>query len=330
MQPEEKLEEKPNRPMRRRAERFDLNSVIVKGQVTKIWARGSDVYARLRILSNEPNEDGENENSRFANIRLPQGTIHGQDLSLQGNEILHLSAFILHTSFEETLRRFLDLADASDFLSIVPKSDLKLWRDIVFFRQNAMLNVRRAVMLNPENGKTLHSFLPQRIVGSPLDPDNIDVERNDTPTNKVIIEGIAAKIWEIPRRSSPIPDKMVRIAVYDRFAPIDRDPEAQGSFGLPRRRPHYVNIFLPAGKTTTGYDVDIDLKDRIRVTGQIGSLSWTITLREALVDIGSSTVAAAMQRLGEHTDMLDRIATQQEAAHVEANAIIKYSSGFPG
>lgn len=329
MQPEATLDEKRDRPVRRRTERFDLNSVIVKGQVTKIWARGSDVYARLRILSNE-HDEGENENSRFANIRLPQGTIHGQDLSLQGNEILRLSAFILHTSFEETLRRFLDLADSSDFLNIVPKKDLKLWRDIMFIRQNAMLNVRRAVILDPENGKALHTFSPQRTVGSVLDPDNIDVQRNDTPTNKVIIEGIAAKIWDIPRRSSPIPDKMVRIAVYDRFAPIDRDVDAQGSYGLPRRKPHYVNIFLPGGKTTSGYEVDIELKDRVRVTGQIGSLSWTVTLREALVDIGSSTVAAAMQRLGEHTDMLDQIATQQEAAHVEANAIIKYSSGFPG
>lgn len=323
MQPAEPV---TSRPVRRRTERFDINSVTIKGQITKIWARGSDVYARLRILDQDASEK---ENHRFTNIRLPQGTIHGQELSLQGNEIMRLSAFILHTSFEETLRRFLDLAECPEFLDVVPKNDLKLWRDIMFIRHNSMLNVRRATLFDPESGKLIQSFAPERTYGSPLDPDNIDVQRNDTPSNKVIIEGIAARVWEIPRRSSPIPDKMLRIAVYDRFAPIDRHPEAQGSFGLPRRKPHYVNIFLPAGKTTTGYDVDIELKDRVRITGQIGSRSWSVTLREALMETGSSDVVAAMQRLGEHTDMLDRITTQQEAAHVEANAIIKYSSGSP-
>jgi len=317
---------KDNRKPRRTREQFDLNSVVLTGQIMKLWGRSGDVYARLRISTRDRLVEPDDEFVRFANVRFPQGGARGHELPLQGDEIVRLTAFIVHTGFQESIRRFLDLAGASDFLDKVPKEDLSLWRGITFRRTNAMLNVRRAALLSP-SGQMLETTADNRAeeAENELDPDNIDVGQVQ-PINRVVVEGVVAKLWSVQTRSADLPDQMVRLAVYDRTTPIERgDPGDGGSYGRPRRKPHYVNVLLPGGMTTTGRPVSVRLKDRVRVTGQIGSRFWAITLREALVHTGVSEIIEAMQRVGNQTDRLDMITINQEATHVEAQAIIKYS-----
>src|SRR5258708_23765525 len=105
----------------------------------------------------------------------------------------------------------------------------------------------------------------------------------DNTANKVVIEGVVAKVWEYRRNAGKIEtvDLFVRLAVYDDRTMIDEN--GVGNFGRPRRRPHYVNIRFPSGKTSAGTAIKISAKDRTRVVGQLRDQGKPVTLHEALL-----------------------------------------------
>ena len=107
--------------------------------------------------------------------------------------------------------------------------------------------------------------------------------------NDVEIEGVVTKVWTrngARRNGSPnevaAPDVYARLAVYDRQAETLASPDGAGG-ELPRRRAHYVTIYLPNGRTHDGLSVSLSAKDKVRVTGFIREMPYRETLRHILV-----------------------------------------------
>lgn len=65
---------------------------------------------------------------------------------------------------------------------------------------------------------------------------------------------------------------------------------------------------------------------RIRVVGELRDKAQFVTLRDELLKIGSSEVAAMMQRVTD-SGQLSEIKNLQESLHVLANAVVVYSKG---
>ena len=107
--------------------------------------------------------------------------------------------------------------------------------------------------------------------------------------NDVEIEGVVTKVWTRngTRHSGQpnevvAPDVYARLAVYDRQAETLASPDGAGD-ELPRRRAHYVTIYLPNGRTHDGLSVSLSAKDKVRVTGFIREMPYRETLRHILV-----------------------------------------------
>ena len=116
------------------------------------------------------------------------------------------------------------------------------------------------------------------LLGSPkLDGGVID---------RVVLEGVVARQWIHGE------DVHLRLAVYDQHTPVTKE---KGNFGRPRRRPHYLTILLPGGKTTGGRRVVVHLKDRLCTTGELHVWGYRRTLHEMLVATGSSAVTYLLQ-----------------------------------
>lgn len=135
----------------------------------------------------------------------------------------------------------------------------------------------------------------------------------------VDLEGIVARTWEY--RHDRGVDLFLRLAVYDEWTTISREKE--GNFGRPFCIPHYVNVLLPDGKTAQDKPVNIAVKQRIRVRGELRDKGYRVTLRESLMSLGSSEIAEMMGRVI-NAEKMQEISAQQESLHVLANAVIVY------
>ncbi len=284
----------PARPLRRPDEQFDMNAASAAGTIQKIWGRGGDVFARLRVSLRGQVVETEDAQSCYVTLRFSGGTVQGQDLSLQAGDVVQVAGYLTHTEFEETLRKFLEAAGEPGFLDGLPPDDRPGWQAIAFKRVNTMFNVEELTLLEADG----------RLAGQA------------TGINRVVVEGIVARAWTHSE------DRYLRLAVYDRHTPVT---QGRGNYGRPRRKPHYVTILLPAGKTTGGREVAARLKDRLRVTGALRDRGYRQTLHEALLRTGSSAVVELMQRLP-NAERMQEIAAQQETTHLEAAAVIVYAS----
>jgi hypothetical protein len=291
--------------LKRVVEQFDLNTATVAGTIIRLWGRSGDVFARLRVSLRGELRETDDAQSIYVNVRIPNGMVKNQPVTLQPDEIIMVKGYMTHASYDETLRKFLQVAGESSFLDEnIPAEDLETWRSIQFKRQNAILN---AVELTP--------LAEGRRAGLSLSkPYKIDA------VNFVDLEGIVVKTWEY-RRDGEV-DLFMRIAVYDEWTTISR--EKKGNFGRPFRQPHYINILLPGGRTSQGKNVSAKIKQRIRVRGEIRDKGHRMTLHESLLALGSSEIAEMMGRVI-NAERMQEISAQQESLHVLANAVIVYN-----
>jgi hypothetical protein len=223
---------------------------------------------------------------------FPDGTAQGKDIDLQPGDQVQVSGWLSHSEYFESIRKFLDAAnEEKTFFDSVPPEDLADWQAVQFRRVNATLNVQSLE------------------------------QANSHAVNRVVVEGIVARQWRIGAS-----DHCVRLAIYDEHTPVMKQA---GNFGRPRRKPHYVNVILPEGKTTGGREVTLRLKDRVRVTATLTSQGYRVTLHEALVNTGSAAIVELMQRLP-NAEQLQQISAQQESISLEAAAIIMYASAASG
>ncbi len=290
--------------MARHGEHFDLNGVQVIGTVQKLWGRGGDVFARLRVSTRGEIEEVEDAFSYYINLRFQEGGVQGTPVSLSPGNLIQVAGFLTHTQYHERILKFLDAAGAKDFLDLTPEEDRQMWSRIRFRRRNAMLNV-----------------LGIQWVGTDVKLGDVGVLREyGKAQNKVSIEGIVARVWEYPYRDGA--HLFVRIASYDKHTPIT--PGQEDRFGRPRRKPHYLTVKFPDGKVN-GIPIRLEKKLRIRVTGKMADLDGSSTLREQLLDMGSEEVIGLMGRLP-NADKLSEIKAQQSSLHVEAEAVVVYSA----
>ena len=268
-----------------------MNSATLAGVVQKLWGHNGDVFARLRVSRRGQLVETEDAQSSLINLRFANGMVGEKDLSLQPGDVVRVTGYLSHSEFDETIRNFLEAARKPDFLENVPKEDLAAWQAITFKRVNTMFNV--------ETLELLDSKKPEAGV-----------------INRVVLEGPVAKQWTHSE------DVYLRMAVYDQHTRVTKE---KGNYGRPRRLPHYLTIVLPGGKTTGGREVVANVKDRLRVTGELHDHGYRRTLHEMLLGTGSSAVTDLLQRLP-NADELHTISAQQESLHVVASAVIVYAS----
>jgi hypothetical protein len=268
-----------------------MNSATLAGVVQKLWGHNGDVFARLRVSRRGQLVETEDAQSSLINLRFANGMVGEKDLSLQPGDVVRVTGYLSHSEFAETIRNFLEAARKPDFLENVPKEDLAAWQAITFKRVNTMFNVETLDLLDSK----------KPVVGV---------------INRVVLEGPVAKQWTHSE------DVYLRMAVYDQHTRVTKE---KGNYGRPRRLPHYLTIVLPGGKTTGGREVVANVKDRLRVTGELHDHGYRRTLHEMLLGTGSTAVTDLLQRLP-NADELHTISAQQESLHVVASAVIVYAS----
>ncbi len=293
------------RPMPQAKEQYDLNLVVVSGVIGSVWGKNNDVFARLALSLRGRLVENDEKFASHITLRFADGMIGGVPISIQPGDVLKIQGYLVHREYQETLRKFLDEANAMSFLDYVDPTDLSAWRLLTLERRNGLVNAL-AMSLLDGNGKLIAHF------GEPI---------HEKSLNRAQVEGIVARVWEY-RHDEGI-DLFARIAVYDEHTPIDS--KRAGNFGRARRAAHYITIRFSNGKTSSGATIRLQMKMRIRVVGELRDKAQVVTLRDELLKTGSSEVAAMMQRV---TDggQLSEIKNQQESLHVLANAAVVYSS----
>lgn len=275
-------------------EQFDLNHVTTAGTIAKLWGRNRDVFLRLRVSLRGDAQETDDAYSCYVTVRIPNGTIDGKLITLLPGAAVSVEGYLTHANYDETLRRFLNVAGAEDFLEAhVPTEDLDAWRAIQVKRQNAILNATCV---------------------EPLGTGGVKI------VNLVDIEGVVVRTWEYPRGDAV--DRFVRVAVYDEHTPIREDKK--GNFGRPFRQPHYINVLLAGGKTADDIDVVVRPRQRIRVRGELRDQGRRVTLRDALLSLGSTDVVELMGRVV-NPDTMNDISAQQESLHILASAAVVYN-----
>jgi hypothetical protein len=234
--------------------------------------------------------------------------VAGQPISIQKGSIVKVRGYLTHREYYESLRKFLDDAHALSFYDLVPPADLPSWQALSFQRHNGVMNVLEMMILDAQ--------------GNPL--ERFGFEEKDghdrTSNNRASVEGLIARMWEYPHGDEV--DLFTRLAVYDSHTPID--PKRDGNFGRARRTAHYITVRFPNGKTSTGSKVQLKLKTRIRVSGELRDKAQIVTLREELLKTGHSIVAEMMQRV-QNSECMNEITSLQESLHLLANAVVVYS-----
>jgi hypothetical protein len=268
-----------------------MNSATLAGVVQKLWGHNGDVFARLRVSRRGQLVETEDAQSSLINLRFANGMAGENDLSLQPGDVVRVIGYLFHSEFDETIRNFLEAARKPDFLENVPKEDLAAWQAVTFKRVNTMFNVETLDLLDSKKAEA-------------------------GVINRVILEGPVAKQWTHSE------DVYLRLAVYDQHTRVTKE---KGNYGRPRRLPHYLTIVLPGGKTIGGKEVVANVKDRLRVTGELHDHGYRRTLHEMLLGTGSSAVMDLLQCLP-NADELHTISAQQESLHVVASAVIVYTS----
>lgn len=237
-------------------ERFDVNQVEFTGVVTKIWSRSNgDVYARIAFgdLASEEEED----TSPRLTLRLPQGQVQREDISLLKGDVLRVSGYLGDTTQWETLRDFLLKAREPDLIEKIPE-------------------------LAPASGAQV-----KRVVTcvTPEALEVLSVKMTEMPVQNIArLEGVVARVWEFGGHL------FARVAVYDRYTETTPHP---GNHGRTRRIPHYVTVQFPH-EQVDGRGVNIKPKDRIRVSGGLGSRVYSENLRSFLLNAQKGDVLATL------------------------------------
>ena len=296
----------PARPMPQAKEQYDLNLVVVSGVIGSVWGKNNDVFARLALSLRGRLVENDDTFTSYVTLRFADGMIGGVPISIQPGDTLNIQGYLVHREYQETLRKFLDEANAMNFLDYVDPADLSAWRLLTLERRNGLVNARSMSLLDG-NGKLIAHF------GEPI---------REKSLNRAQVEGIVARVWEY--RHDEGVDLFARIAVYDEHTPIDS--KRAGNFGRARRAAHYITVRFSNGKTSSGAAIRLQMKMRIRVVGELRDKAQVVTLRDELLKTGSSEVAAMMQRVTD-PGQLSEIKNQQESLHVLASAVVVYSKG---
>ena len=254
-------------------ERFDVNRVEIYGQVTKIWARSSgDVFVRVMIGENLPPEDdslkGKPLDTRLT-LLLPMGQVNGQDLSLLKNDLLHVTGYLGDIIQWETMRDFLLKARQVSLVDRVPEL---------------------APALGVRVKRILTCVIPEIL--EVLDPGDHPCTLQGTAR----LEGVVARVWRYGG------DLFTRLAVYDQHTLLTSLP---GNHGRKRRVPHYLTVQFPnesvencrvphyltvqfPNESVDGREVNLKPKDRLRISGSLGSRVYSENLRTFLISAGEA------------------------------------------
>lgn len=285
-------------------ERFDMNSVFAQGVVQRLWGRGGDVFARLRIPA-----DSDSKKVTFITVRFPAGRVAETPVTLSAGIEIKLGGFLTQTKFNESILKALDAAGEREFLANVPADDKDAWLQINFLRRNAMLNVLAAEWTEADLA---------------LGETDIFAEFEGETRSGIALEGVIASTWEYAHDEGV--HLFARLACYDKYA-----PQVTGKadrFGRPRRQPHYVTIKLENGRVD-GFPVKLGKKMRVLVRGTLEDQGTRANLREQLLDTGRSEVIELMSRLP-NADRLSEISSQQNSIHIAAKSLIVYSDARKG
>jgi len=294
----------PARPMPQAKEQFDLNQVVASGVIGSVWGKNNDVFARLALSLRGRLVENDEAFASYITLRFADGMIAGVPISIQPGDVLKIQGYLVHREYHETLRKFLDEANAMTFLDHVDPADLPAWRALTLERRNGLVNALSMSLLDGNGNLIEH-------LGEPMP---------EKSRNRAQVEGIVARVWEY--RHAEGVDLFTRIAIYDEHTPVDS--KRVGNFGRARRAAHYVTIRFQNGKTSSGAALRLQEKMRIRVVGELRDKAQTVTLRDELLKLGSSEVANMMQRVTD-AGLLSEIKNLQESLHVLANAVIVYS-----
>ena len=296
----------PARPLPQAKEQYDLNLVVISGVIGSVWGKNNDVFARLALSLRGRLVENDDDFSSYVTLRFADGMIGGTPISIQPGDVLKIQGYLVHREYHETLRKFLDEANAMSFLDHVNPADLPAWRALTLERRNGLVNALSMSLLDG-NGNLIQHF------GEPI---------HEKSRNRAQVEGIVARVWEY--RQDEGVDLFARIAIYDEHTPVDS--KRNGNFGRARRMAHYITIRFSNGKTSSGSVIRLQTKMRIRVVGELRDKAQVVTLRDELLKTGSSAVAEMMQRVTD-PGQLSEIKNQQESLHVLANAVVVYSGG---
>lgn len=296
----------PARPIPHAKEQFDLNLVVAAGAIRSVWGKNNDVFARLALSQRGRLVETDDTFASYVTLRFADGMINASPITIQAGDVLKVQGYLVHREYQETLRKFLDEANAMSLLDCVDPADLPAWRSLTLERRNGLVNVLSMSLLDV-SGNLIEQF------GAPIQDQN---------QNRAYAEGIVARVWEY--RHAEGVDLFARIAIYDEHTPIDLS--RAGNYGRTHRKAHYATIRFPNGKTSSGSAVRLKTKTRIRVVGELRDKAQIVTLREELLKTGSSAVAEMMQRvIG--AEQLSEITNQQESLHILANAVVMYTKG---
>jgi hypothetical protein len=295
----------PARPLPQAKEQYDLNLVVISGVIGSVWGKNNDVFARLALSLRGRLVETDDAFASYVTLRFADGMIGGMPISIQPGDVLKIQGYLVHREYQETLRKFLDEANAMSFLDHVDPADLPAWRALTLERRNGLVNALSMSLLDG-NGVLIQHF------GEPI---------HEKSRNRAQVEGIVARVWEY--RQDDGVDLFARIAIYDEHTPVDA--KRAGNFGRTRRMAHYITIRFSNGKTSSGSVIRLQTKTRIRVVGELRDKAQVVTLRDELLKTGSSSVAEMMQRVTD-AGQLSEIKNQQESLHVLANAVVVYSN----
>ena len=233
-------------------EQFDLNRGTVSGIIQKIWDRHGDIFLRLAFL---PEVD---KPLRYLTLRLPEGQVGGQLISLQPGEKIRASGYLADAPYTESLAEFLWDARKKD-----------LFDDL-------------------ENGEKLRQIQIKRI-GTRLDV--LELERLEAKAEPqgadVTVQGVVAKVWDSSQH------RMVRLAIYDQFTEITK----KGRNGQhPKRKPHYVTARFVDGQVN-GQEISIRKRQRVRLAGELQIRFYKETLREVMNRSGNAELIGDLHNI---------------------------------
>jgi hypothetical protein len=240
-------------------ERFDHNEVELTGLVSKIWARSTgDVFARLIIgeCTDEEQDDPEPEtvDARLT-LQLPNGKVNDQDISLCKGDRLHITGYLSDFTQWESLRDFLLKARQPGLIERIPEL---------------------APAISAQVKRMLTCVIPETL-------EVLDIKAGAYLAQSTArLEGVVARVWEYGGHL------FVRLAVYDRHTLTTQTP---GNYGRERRIPHYVTVQF-TNEQVDGRGVNLKPKDRIRVSGTLGSRVYSENLRTFLLNAHKADVLA--------------------------------------
>ncbi|MCJ7435852.1 MAG: hypothetical protein MUO77_20420, partial [Anaerolineales bacterium] len=170
----------PARPLPQAKEQYDLNLVVISGVIGSVWGKNNDVFARLALSLRGRLIENDDAFASYVTLRFADGMIGGTPISIQPGDVLKIQGYLVHREYHETLRKFLDEANAMSFLDHVDPADLPAWRALTLERRNGLVNALSMSLLDG-NGNLIQHF------GEPI---------HEKSRNRAQVEGIVARVWE--------------------------------------------------------------------------------------------------------------------------------------